>query len=107
LPGLHGTGELFERFLAEFDSQTQIVELPDNINQDVKTLADYVSKRLPDDSLMILAESFSGSLIPSILNHSPNRIIGIIFLASFISCPNSASWSRSVQQKHRSASSPS
>jgi len=88
LPGLHGTGELFQPLLPYLDIPLQIIELPEMDADNAEIIACHISTQLPEEPVVILAESFSGSLVPGILNSCQNRIVGVIFVASFISCPN-------------------
>lgn len=88
LPGLHGTAELFDSLTKELSLPVQIIELPPEGDQSVEELAVAVVERLPREQIIILAESFSGCLIPRIIELSPENIIGVIFVASFIRPPN-------------------
>jgi alpha-beta hydrolase superfamily lysophospholipase len=88
LPGLHGNGELFKPVVQHLNCPWQIVELPDDGYQDVYSLSQVISNQLPDEPIALLAESFSGCLIPHIVLTNNKNIKGIIFIASFITCPN-------------------
>ena len=90
LPGMHGTDELFEPLLGQLQRlgiSTQTLSLPADLPQSLERLADYVVARLPDAPCVLLAESFSGCLLPTIAKKSIPNIAGYIFVASFIRCP--------------------
>lgn len=91
LPGVHGTKDLFEpltKELKELDYPSMTIELPENIEQSVDSLAQHVTRKLPQQPHIIVAESFSGCLIPNILGGHKNNTFGVIFVVSCISCPN-------------------
>ncbi|MFL0798378.1 MAG: hypothetical protein K6L73_12910 [Cellvibrionaceae bacterium] len=87
LPGMDGTGKLFEDFLSCLQKDHVIIPLPEGPDQSYRGLAEYISEKLPNESHIILAESFSGGLIPHLLNKNNPHIKGVIFAASFINCP--------------------
>ncbi len=88
LPGMDGTGKLFEDFLSFYDGDHQVIPLPEEGGQSTNELAKYILSHLPSENIILLAESFSGSIVPSLLKKSDSNIKGVIFVASFISCPN-------------------
>ena len=88
LPGMDGTGILFENFIKASTQECLVIPLPADGKQDHKSLAEYIRNELPDDEFILLAESFSGGLVPHLLNQTSNRIRGVIFVASFLSSPN-------------------
>lgn len=88
LPGMDGSGRLFDNFLSFYGDDNQIIVLPTDIPQDYPSLANYVTTLLPAEDCIILAESFSGGIVPHLINGSNQQIKGIIFVASFLSCPN-------------------
>ena len=92
LPGMDGTGELFDNFLrhfkAEFITECIVIKLPQQGAQDHASLAKIITKKLPEEDFVLLAESFSGGLVPELLNSKKHNIKGVIFVASFLSCPN-------------------
>ena len=65
LPGMDGTGLLFEEFLSFYDGDSQLIALPTDISQDYASLTSYVSSVPPEKDC-------------------------VIFFASFLSCPNKA-----------------
>lgn len=86
LPGMDGTGHLFNRVIAELNVECLIVSYPENISQDHHSLSKHVLSELPDEDIIILAESFAGGIVPHLLR-SHCQIKGVCFVASFLSCP--------------------
>ena len=65
LPGMDGTGILFQPFLDIFpeEIETQIITFPCNEKLSYQELISYVCDKLPkDNDFVILAESFSGPI---------------------------------------------
>lgn len=89
LPGMDGTGVLFEPLLKQLGSlNIEVIRLPDEGPQDYLSLAEYVASRLPDQEHIVLAESFSGGIVEALLNKGCANLKGIIFAASFLSSPS-------------------
>jgi pimeloyl-ACP methyl ester carboxylesterase len=89
LPGMNGTGELFAEFLSYYDGDHLVISLPESGPQDHATLASVINQQLPNESYILLAESFSGGIVPELLKLNPIHIKGVIFVASFLSSPRS------------------
>jgi len=89
LPGMNGTGELFAEFLSYYDGDHLVISLPESGPQDHATLANVINQQLPNKSYILLAESFSGGIVPELLKLNPTHIKGVIFVASFLSSPRS------------------
>jgi surfactin synthase thioesterase subunit len=90
LPGLDGTGLLFNDV---------INALPDNIDIEIISLnqtqgatnqdqAKQIAKRFAQFELFIVAESYSGRIAYELCNILEGNVIGIVFIASFISRPS-------------------
>lgn len=98
LPGMDGTGILFEPLLSELGGMDVVsVVLPDHIPQDYESLAAYMALNLPDEDFIIVAESFSGGIAAALSQQDIPQLKGIIFVASFLSAPKKrlarlASW---------------
>lgn len=88
MPGMHGSGDLFQALQSKLSLESRVVELPGDCEQQPQTLAERVSQQLPSNKIIVLAESFSGSLIPELLKICPEKIAGVIFVASFVTSPN-------------------
>lgn len=85
---MDGTGDLFEEFLSCYDGEKLVISLPQCGPQDYLSLARGIEMQLPNEDFILLAESFSGGIVPELLKRSPANIKGVIFVASFLSCPN-------------------
>ncbi len=90
LPGLDGTGILFKDFIGHLsNSDVLVIPLPQIIHKDYGSIVESIKSKLPQDDFILLAESFSGGLVPFILAKYSENIKGIIFVASFLSPPHS------------------
>lgn len=91
LPGMDGTGELFDPLLRRLEVATSVVPLPQRGEQDYDTLSDHVLGQLPEGEFVLLAESFSGPLAARIVQRGPSTLRGVIFVATFLTTPAVAS----------------
>ena len=85
---MDGTGELFEEFLSYHDGEHLVIALPQQGPQDHSYLAKLIEEQLPKEDYILLAESFSGGIVPELLKQDIPNLKGVIFVASFLSCPN-------------------
>jgi pimeloyl-ACP methyl ester carboxylesterase len=85
---MDGTGELFEGFLSNFGGDCIVIPLPQYGPQDHASLANYIKEKLPTEDYILLAESFSGGIVPELLKQKITPIKGVIFVASFLSTPH-------------------
>jgi pimeloyl-ACP methyl ester carboxylesterase len=88
MPGLDGTGLLFERFVSALPShiRTRIIEYP-KIAASLEEHAAVVAQRLPESRVVLLAESFSGIVALDLLRKHHVPAEKVIFVASFGSTP--------------------
>ncbi|MBA2683792.1 MAG: hypothetical protein H0U66_04820 [Gemmatimonadaceae bacterium] len=88
LPGLHGTANLFQRFVdaAPRDVSPRIQSLPNDAPLDYEQLAEWVVARLPSEAVVLIAESFSGPLALFAAARAPN-IAGIVLCGTFVTAP--------------------
>lgn len=88
LPGLHGTIDLFARFVDNAPSGLPLRSqpLPNDIVRSYRELADWVYDRLPPEPVVLIAESFSGPLALLVADRCP-RVVGIVLSASFVEPP--------------------
>jgi pimeloyl-ACP methyl ester carboxylesterase len=93
LPGLDGTAELFERFVAVAPSHLIIRRqpLPSDMPRSYGQLADWIIERLPPARMTLSAESFSGPLALMIANRC-SRVTAVVLCASFIESPLAVSF---------------
>lgn len=85
---MDGTGELFSDFISNLENDHTIISLPQHGSQEYDNLAKIIEPQLPKEDYILLAESFSGGIVPELLAYNSDRIKGIIFVASFLSSPN-------------------
>lgn len=88
LPGLDGTGELFERFTAVAPATFPVraLALPTDRARDYSELAEWVQEQLPPEPVALVAESFSGPIALMVANRCP-RIVAVVLCATFVEPP--------------------
>jgi pimeloyl-ACP methyl ester carboxylesterase len=91
LPGLDGTGRLFEPFVDAVGSQAPITVV-DYASPEVARYADcrgVAERRLPhDEPFILVGESFSGPVAISIASTHPPGLRGLVLVGSFVSSPS-------------------
>lgn len=87
---MDGTGKLFEPLCNFLPASTIILPLPQSGPQSYEFLATYIEAKLPDEEFIIVAESFSGPIAVLLATKNLENLKGIIFIATFISCPKPA-----------------
>ncbi len=86
LPGLDGTGKLFERFVASAPDRYSITQVALPVgNQTYQELAERVAVALPQDPVALIAESFSGPLAVAIAER--HAVAALVFCNSFVVAP--------------------
>jgi pimeloyl-ACP methyl ester carboxylesterase len=89
LPGMDGTGKLFDPLLKHLHGfNLQVVNLPQSGEQDYLSLTDYVKNQLPNNDFILIAESFSGPIAAQLAQLNIEKLKGIVFVATFLSSPN-------------------
>jgi pimeloyl-ACP methyl ester carboxylesterase len=88
LPGLDGTGELFNAFIAAAPAgfPVQALRLPSDRPRGYAELAEWVRAALPTGPVALIAESFSGPLAILVADQSPD-VVAIVLCASFVEPP--------------------
>ncbi|MBW2523728.1 MAG: alpha/beta hydrolase [Deltaproteobacteria bacterium] len=91
LPGLDGTGRLFEPFcavVARAQRTCSVVRLPSRPACDYRQLADRLGSQLDLAGSVLVAESFSGPLALELAaNHGAGSLAGVVLVASFVRPP--------------------
>lgn len=90
LPGLDGTGDLFNPILKALPSNcsNHVISYPQNTEMNYQALADYVYKQLPkNEDYILIAESFSGPVAYLLALMKPEHLKSVIFFASFLRNP--------------------
>ena len=91
LPGLDGTGNLFEPLINEIQNERsiEVISYPLNEALTYSELVSFVGNKIENEnSIYIVAESFSGVIALNLLKKYKNKIEGIILVASFITPPH-------------------
>jgi pimeloyl-ACP methyl ester carboxylesterase len=88
LPGLDGTGDLFQPFIAAAPADCPIrsMRLPADRPRGYDDLADALLPVLPAEPFVLVAESFSGPLALLLANRCP-RVCAVVLCASFVQSP--------------------
>ena len=90
LPGMDGTGTLFEPFVKELPRHVQAerVSYPACVHLSYGQLADRVRGELPASRpYLIVAESYSGPVAVHLAAHPVGDLRAVVLLASFVSHP--------------------
>ncbi len=90
LPGLDGTGRLFQWLLAALPPEIApvVVSFPSDVEADYAALETRVVALLPTDRpFVLLGESFSGPLALRLAARGDANLAGLILVASFVSQP--------------------
>lgn len=90
LPGLDGTGQLFQRLSQHLPAELDIeIVSYDAISAfSYSNQANELADRFKDGSIFIVAESYSGPVAYKLYQLMGPRVKGILFLASFITKPS-------------------
>jgi pimeloyl-ACP methyl ester carboxylesterase len=90
LPGLGGTGELFEPFLAALGSAVavKVIRYPGDVALGYDALGRFVRAMLPEgEPFVLLGESFSGPIAISLAATGGTQLRGLILCCSFARNP--------------------
>lgn len=91
LPGLDGTGKIFEPMLGHLPEaiETQIVCYPADRVMSFQEHVDFARKQLPRKRpFVLLAESFSGPIGLQLIAAPPENLVGVLFVATFARHPS-------------------
>ena len=90
LPGMDGTGQLFEPFKAALAPRfvAHVVSYPPDEKLDYRQLMPFVERAVPpSEPYTIVAESFSGPLAIDHASTRPASLMGLVLCASFVANP--------------------
>ncbi len=90
LPGLDGSGLLFEAFRQELPRELSVatMEYPNRLPLDYNELENLVIRQLPGSgTIVLLGESFSGPIATAVAARLPDRVCGLVLCCSFIRNP--------------------
>ena len=86
LPGMDGTGHLFDAFLKclSTGNPTKVVSYPDQAYLSYEQLEQLVIRELPvSGKYIIIAESFSGPIALRLANRAQGDLVAIVLVSSF------------------------
>lgn len=89
LPGLNGSSALFRWFRQALprDARVLVVSYPDRSDWQLDDYVTHVAQALSQcERPLLIAESFSGPIAWRLARRL--QLVGIVFVASFLSCPN-------------------
>ncbi len=87
LPGLDGTGDLFEPFRSSFGNETITISYPNSENLSYENLVNLVYDKLPKEEFVLVGESFSGYIAYKVALMKPDFLKAVVFVASFLEAP--------------------
>ncbi|WP_445147021.1 alpha/beta fold hydrolase [Dyella sp. Tek66A03] len=90
LPGMDGTGELFEPIVAAVGQRfpVKIIRYPASEPLGYPELESVVRSSLPTDGpFVVLGESFSGPIAVAVAASHPNGLIGLVLCCTFVRNP--------------------
>lgn len=90
LPGLDGSGKLFQPFLEQVPiaCKVTVITYPGDRKIAFDELGDYVSERLPKNTpLILIGESYSGPVSVMLSQRAELDVRGIVFVATFAHFP--------------------
>jgi len=90
LPGLDGTGSLFEELIKSLgeDNEVEVISYEDISGQSFVDQAKEVEMRVTDMDVLLVGESYSGRVAYELNQLLGSRVRAIVFIASFISSPS-------------------
>ncbi|MES2823455.1 MAG: hypothetical protein V4732_07630 [Pseudomonadota bacterium] len=88
LPGMDGTGLLFKPLLPLLSIPQEVIPFNSAPHQTYESIYAYVKAQLPNEEFYLLAESFSGPIAARLASENIQYLKGIIFVATFLSCPS-------------------
>ncbi|WP_256578233.1 alpha/beta fold hydrolase [Pseudomonas sp. PIC25] len=89
LPGMDGTGLLFQPFIDALpdDIRVMVVHYPIDETLGYQALRSYVEAALPEGPLVLLGESFSGPIATAIAASCADRVRGLVLCCTFVQNP--------------------
>lgn len=93
LPGMDGTGHLFEPFVAALKDEFKIQIIPYSANQAMgyKALLQLVQAQLPvSEPYVLLGESFSGPIAIELAAQAHPQLLGLVLCSTFVRNPRPA-----------------
>lgn len=88
LPGMDGTGLLFNPLLPLLSIPQEIISFNSALHQTYESIYTHVKANLLNEEFYLVAESFSGPIAARLASENTKDLKGIIFVATFLSCPS-------------------
>ncbi|MES2943874.1 MAG: alpha/beta hydrolase [Pseudomonadota bacterium] len=89
LPGMDGTGELFEAFIKALGGayEIDVISYPKQTDLGYGELKFFIESRLQEKPFVLLGESFSGPLAVAVAAEQPAGLRGLILSCTFVRNP--------------------
>jgi pimeloyl-ACP methyl ester carboxylesterase len=88
LPGMDGSGTLFEDFIAALGSKAVVVSYPHDTPLDYEALATFAERSLPaNEPYLLLGESFSGPIAIHLASKRPPGLRALVLVCTFATLP--------------------
>lgn len=88
LPGMDGSGLLFDDFVSELGCKFVVISYPTDQPLGYEELEQHVRSLLPsDESLVLVAESFSGPLAIALAANPPPQLKALVLVCNFARLP--------------------
>ena len=88
LPGMDGSGTLFDDFIAELGSEAVVVSYPHDTPLDYEALATFAERALPsNEPYLLLGESFSGPIAITLASKRPPGLLALVLVCTFATLP--------------------
>jgi pimeloyl-ACP methyl ester carboxylesterase len=90
LPGMDGTGVMFEPFInhAPKSAQIKVIKLIQDVGVTYREQAEVIAHGIIGENVTIIAESYSGVIAHELIKLAPNSIKHMVFAASFLDRPS-------------------
>ena len=90
LPGLDGTGSLFDELIKNLDedNEVEVISYEDISGEIFIDQAKEIAMRVTDMDVLLVGESYSGRVAYELNQLLGSRVRAIVFIASFISSPS-------------------
>ena len=84
LPGMDGSGTLFDDFITALGARSIVIAYPPDQTLNYEALTEFVARRLPsDEDFIVLGESFSGPIAIQVAAKNPSGLRAIVLVCTF------------------------
>lgn len=90
IPGMDGTGVLFDGFIKHVPSGVEVLNVPliQSPDYGYEDQAKYVLSKIGEKPFVLVAESYSGMVAYHVYKMGSENLKAIVFAASFLACPS-------------------